>query len=190
MALPALRKGLRDRRTRLAAEDVARIYRDARMRAMGRGSAVMVRYNAASRTFTVREAVAGRLPSAPVACARLPATSCELADFTQNENTLRGSQAVETKVLDEVLETTGLKVILELPTSGTTAIDEFSVCFTPLGRTFASAVWPPNFSNVMSLVPIFRVYRTEPGQTARVGLERRIILLPNGQARLQTAGGT
>lgn len=189
LALPAMRKGLQDRRTRLAAEDVARVYRDARLRAMGRGSAVMVSFDAAARTFTVREAVVGQLPNAPTACARLPATSCQLANFSQGPTTLRGSQVVDTLTLDQATETTGIKVVVELPTSSSTAINNFSVCFTPLGRTYSSTAATPSFVNVMSEVPIIRVYRTLPGQSAREGLERRVVLLPNGQARLQTAGG-
>jgi type IV fimbrial biogenesis protein FimT len=188
IALPALRKGMRDRRTRLAAEEVARVYRDARLRAMGRGSAVLVRYNAATGTFTIREAVSGQIPNTPSACSTLPASSCQLANFAAEANTLRGSQLVETVALDESTEKTGLKVKVELPSSGTSAVSELSVCFTPLGRSFASTTWPPAFSTVMNQVPIIRVYRTELGQTAAIGLERRIVLLPNGQARLQTAG--
>jgi type IV fimbrial biogenesis protein FimT len=189
IALPSLRRGMRDRRTRQAAEEIARVYRDARLRAIGRGSAVMVRYNSESHSFVVREAITGSAPGSPNTCAQLPATSCQLANFAANANVLRGSQPIETVTLDESPERTGLKVQLELPSSGATAIDEYSVCFTPLGRSFASTTWPPVFSAFLSQVPIVRVWRTEVGQTERVGLERRVVLLPNGQARLQTAGG-
>jgi type IV fimbrial biogenesis protein FimT len=189
IALPSLRRGMRDRRTRQAAEEIARVYRDARMRAIGRGSAVMVRYNAASRSFIVREAVSGSATGATSVCARLPATSCQLANFDVGPAVLRGSQLIETVALDASTEMTGLKLQLELPASGASAVDEFSVCFTPLGRTFASNTWPPVFSTFLAQVPIVRVWRTEVGQSERVGIERRVVLLPNGQARLQTAGG-
>ena len=190
LALPAFRNGLKDRRTRLAAEDVARVYRDARLRAMGRGSAVMVQFSAATKTFTVREAVAGRVATRPAACDRLPSSSCQLALFNQNANTLRGSQPVESFTLDAASESTGLKVDVELPSKGATKVSDFSVCFTPLGRTYASLDSTPTFTNPLTEVPYIRVYRTIPSSTTRIGIERRVVLLPNGQARLQTAGGT
>lgn len=188
IALPTLRKGMRDRRTRQMAEEVARVFRDARLRAMARGSAVMVHYNKNTKSFDVREAVTGRLASQPATCARLPASSCQLANFTATgtPNVLRGSQPIENLTVDTVSETTGLKLKLELPVEGSP--DDFSVCFTPLGRAYSSVTWPPNFSTLLSEVPLIRVYRTEPGDTAQVGLERRVVVLPNGQARLQTAG--
>ena len=189
IALPSLRKGMRDRRTRLAAEDVARVYRDARLRAMGRGSAVMVHYDATAKTFEIREAVAGHLDTAPATCARLPSSSCQLANFAGTSDVLRGSQSIETLALDLATETTGLKSELTLPIEGSPS--HFSVCFTPLGRAYSSNVWPPTFSGLMTEVPLIRVYRTELGTTQTVGLERRVVVLPNGQARLQTAtGGT
>lgn len=192
IALPNLRQAARDRRTRLAAEEIARVYREARLRAMGRGSAVTVRYNAASRSFEVREAVTGTsaaLPATPAACARLPASSCQLADWGKGVDTFRGVQTLETLQLDEATEKTGIKVKLEFNGA---AVENFTVCFTPLGRSFfTNTTWPPTtISTPLTQVPLVRVYRTEPNDTVAIGLERRVVILPNGQARMQTAGST
>jgi prepilin-type N-terminal cleavage/methylation domain-containing protein len=189
IALPSVNRGLRDRRTRLTAEDIARVYRDARLRAIGRGSAVVVEYNAVAKSFTVREAVTGQSAASPVECSRLPASSCQLANFVANSTILRGSQPVEKLDLDQATETTGLKVSLDRAALGASDVQQLSVCFTPLGRTYVATTLltnPMSFS-VMSDVPLLHVYRTEPGTNTRVGLERRVVLLPNGQARIQTA---
>jgi prepilin-type N-terminal cleavage/methylation domain-containing protein len=194
IALPVLGNGMKDRRTRHAAEEIARVFREARMRAIGRGSAVLVHYVGGDtiQSFEVREAIAGPSPfnSGDATCSLLPATSCSTAKWTNaaTPGTL-GSQNLETYTIDFAA---GTKVILELPGSAS-AVTDYSVCFTPLGRTLATQLTPPDFatsSQPMTSVPTFRVYRTLPGDTARVGLERRVVLLPNGQARLQTALGS
>lgn len=192
MALPVLSNGMKDRRTRQTAEEIARVYRDARLRAIGRGSAVLVHYDAAAHSFEVREAVVGPGPNQQGNCARLPTTSCTQAGWILDANSAFGSQSLETYRFNTTSDATGLKVVLGFPAAIDTPVDNFSICFTPLGRTFIDTNWPPNFSNspAMTFAPRFRVYRTEPGETTRVGLERRVVLLPNGQARLHTAAGS
>ena len=59
LAMPAITKQMRDRRTREVAERLATLYRNARMRAMGRGSAVMIQFDYANDRVQVREAVRG-----------------------------------------------------------------------------------------------------------------------------------
>jgi prepilin-type N-terminal cleavage/methylation domain-containing protein len=193
IALPVLGNGMKDRRTRHTAEEIARVFRDARLRAIGRGSAVLVHYasSGSNQTLEIREAVAGPSPfnSGNATCSLLPATSCSTANWTDVAVVSLGSQILETYSIDNAA---GTNVILELPGSGA-AVTEYNVCFTPLGRTLALAGALANFataSQIMTTVPTFRVYRTLPGDTTRVGLERRVVLLPNGQARLQTAVGS
>src|SRR5512146_66728 len=60
MAIPTITQQMRSRRTQFAAKEVAALYRDARMRAMGRGSAVLVRFESnvtAEGRLEMREAV-------------------------------------------------------------------------------------------------------------------------------------
>jgi type II secretion system protein H len=188
IALPTFRDVLRDRRTHHTAEEIARVYRDARLRAIGRGSAVLVHYVESTKTFVVREAVAGLSPAGTSTCARLPATSCLNAVWGQEATTALGSQTLETLRFDVI---PNVHVNLGL---GGTQFDDFAVCFTPLGRTFVTSTGVPTSGPtsmaVMTYAPQFRVWRTETDGTTRIGLERRVVLLPNGQARLQTAAGS
>ena len=189
IALPTLSKGMKDRRTRLTAEEIARVFREARLLAIGRGSAVLVHYVDATRTFQIREAVIGPPPNPLATCNRLPATSCIQAQWLNDETTAFGSQTIETYRYDQTTEETGIKVFLGLPAAPDTQITEFSVCFTPQGRSYVNA-GPPTFTSnsVMTYAPMFRVWRTNPGDTKRPSLERRVTLLPNGQTRLHSAG--
>src|SRR5688572_2277518 len=57
LAMPSITSRLRERRVQQAAQTVAQIYSTARMRAMGRGAAVLVRYTAGE--FQIREAIRG-----------------------------------------------------------------------------------------------------------------------------------
>lgn len=197
LAVPALRDGLKDRRTWQTAQEVARIYREARLRAIGRGSAVLVRYRQADNSFTVREAILGPSPisSASVPCNRLPATSCLQADWAVTANVAKalGSQPLHAFTYEETPASSGLHVLLEVPNgSALKAVSDFSVCFTPLGRAYATegADLTAANANVMAFAPTFRVYRTGAGASNRIGLERRVVLLPNGQTRLHTAKGS
>lgn len=189
LALPVLAKGMKDRRTRQSAEEIARVFREARLRAVGRGSAVLVHYDDAKRSFEVREAVVGPPQSATATCHRLPASSCIRAQWLLDQNTAFGSIPIETYFFDDSTEKTGIKVFLGLPAAPSSQITEFSVCFTPSGRTYA-VVGPPAFTSasMMTYAPQFRVWRTAPGDTTRISLERRVTLLPNGQTRLHSAG--
>lgn len=196
LALPALRDGMKDRRTWQTAQEVARIYREARLRAVGRGSAVLVRYRQVDNSFTIREAVLGPSPGgASAPCNRLPATSCLQANWasTANASTTLGSQALHSFTYEENPASTGLHVALEVPNgSATKSVSDFSVCFTPLGRAYTAegGDLTATTASVMTFAPTFRVYRTTPGTTNLIGLERRVVLLPNGQARLHTAKGS
>lgn len=196
LAAPALRNGLKDRRTWQTAQEVARIFREARLRAIGRGSAVLVRYRQADNSFTVREAILGLNPSgASVPCNRLPATSCLQADWavTANAEKVLGSQPLHAFKYEETPATSGLHVVLEVPNgSALKSVSDFSVCFTPLGRAYTAEGADLAVANasVMTFAPTFRIYRTEPGSSEQIGLERRVVLLPNGQTRLHTAKGS
>lgn len=197
LALPALRDGLKDRRTRQTAEEVATLFRDARARAMSRGSAVLVRYTQSANGFTIREAVTGpvALPNANTPCSRLPATSCLQADWSPSSSSasVLGSQLLRTFAYEESTAVSGLHVLLEIPDGSTKrSVTDFSICFTPLGRTYVAegGVLTASNATVMTLAPTFRVYRTTPGGSTQIGIERRVVLLPSGEARLHTAKGS
>src|SRR5688500_11028421 len=70
LAMPSITSRLRDRRIQQAAQTVAQLYSTARMRAMGRGAAVLVRYNAGD--FELREAIRGATVETDANCRPLP----------------------------------------------------------------------------------------------------------------------
>jgi type II secretion system protein H len=186
IAIPTLAGDLKDRRTRRAAEEIASLFRNARMRALGRGAAVMVHYDASAKSFSVREAVRGGATT----CARLPETNCLLpaTRWTTDATTQGGSQEVAKIKLDASTEQTGLKVSVDGP-GDIKDVSEFSVCFSPVGRSFiAYGAASVTSMATMTGVPTVRVYRTVPGQTVAIGLERRVVILPDGQARLEVSG--
>jgi hypothetical protein len=112
---------------------------------------------------------------------------------SSNVNTTLGSQALHAFSWESSPANTGLHVSLDLPDgTATKSVSDFSVCFTPLGRAYAAQGVDLTAASaaLMTFAPTFRVYRTNPGKTERIGLERRVVLLPNGQARLHTAKGS
>jgi len=161
---------MRDRRTRQAAEEIAAIYRQARLRALGRGSAVLVRY--ANASFETREAMLG---GAAPNCVQLPSTSCTLTDWT--------TTSVTSQQLSLWSPTVG--VISEVFANGIptgTAQTAFDVCFTPMGKTLVNTVTPPAFQ-MWSGVPLIRVSSTI--DTTRI--KRYVLIPPNGLARTDVA---
>jgi prepilin-type N-terminal cleavage/methylation domain-containing protein len=156
ISVPSVVERLRERRAQEAAERVAILYRSARMRAMGRGSAVFVRYS--DGRFTVDEAVQTN-PSAP-GC-RLPSNSCTGGTF----DNVTGLDIGSAQEYEGVSVQEG---------TGETALE---VCYTPLGRAFVrGAASDP-------LAPLARVV-TFVVERASGGPRRTITVLPNGIARI------
>lgn len=171
LATPGILARVNNYKTRSAAEQIATTYRLARLRAMGRGSAVVVRYQ--SGTITVLEGRQG--PDAAAAgCQNLPASSCT----TPADRFNSGSDRYQTV---ETYETTGHTSAgasyTVSPSLGTTS----DICFTPLGRAYSRTNLTSTFAQM--LVPV-----TVSVTHASGGLARQVLVLPNGTARV-TAGG-
>ncbi len=182
MAIPMVTRQMQDRRTHEAAQRVAALYRNARMRAMGRGSAIMVRFSPGTRgAFTVLEAQRGTT-DAPVGvsdddCATLPISSCLTPDWNGAEGvTYRRVTELDLAARGEY---DSLSITME-DQSGT-GLSNLDVCFTPMGRTFfrketTAALTPLTNTHVAE------VFRAKGG--SRIGRTRRILLPPNGAARI------
>jgi Tfp pilus assembly protein FimT len=170
IAIPAITHQMRDRRTGEVAERIATMYRNARLRAMGRGSAVLVRFDLTNDRVDVREAIRG---GAGGACARLPMSSCTMTTWT---DAAAQSQLLETLNLPQRGEYSGIAL--------SSATQWLEVCFTPMGRPVQRTVANGTFAG-MTGVPVITVTRSSGGQIA--GLVRRVALLPNGLARPSTA---
>lgn len=158
ISVPAIAERLRERRSQEAAERIAILYRSARMRALGRGAAVFVRYNAGR--FEVFEALQ---PSPTAAGCLLPYNSCnnvpQTAEVTRFDIPARSEY-------ESVEVTEG---------GGRTELD---VCYTPLGRAFVRGA-PTD-----ALTPLASVLTFDVNRGASGGLTRRVTVLPNGIARM------
>jgi type II secretory pathway pseudopilin PulG len=172
LAVPSILRQMRDRRTRQAAEEIASLYRQARLRALGRGAAVMVRYSS-STGFEMREAVLG---GNDPACARLPVTSCITANW--------GATSPTSQQIAQFSATAGVYAGITTSVyaasnggSGTegTPLTGLDICFTPMGRSLfaidGGALAP------MTGVPLITVLRDA------VSLKRLVVIPPNGLAR-------
>ncbi len=197
LAIPAVTKQLRDSRTRHVAEQIADQYRTARMRALGRGGAVMIRIEASSTTgpgtIEVREAVRGSTSTDPDsdptsdAAAYMPVSSCTLTDWNLPDLATGGGFTASRRIFyyRAPSEVSGDKTEIDIWLPGETEdaeVSSLSVCFTPMGRAFRSTDLGDTWSPLTS-VPYAEVQRTSHSGSA-LGMPRRVMLLPNGNARL------
>jgi type II secretion system protein H len=172
IATPSIASQVRERRSRDAAQRVAQLYSMARMRALGRGSAVLVRYRSATG-FTVLESIEGVAAAtarnaAAVDCAPQPGLGC-LANSWANPGV---SRLVTTLAPGAELTVTARNQAAAAQTS-------MDICFSPGGRSFISFDGTPPTTPLVGATTI-DVQRTGNG----VGLLRTIAVLPNGMARL------
>ncbi len=175
---PSFVRLMKDRRVNSIAVQMASFYRTARARSMGRGSAIMVRYNDKEALpsalkqaghVTMREAITG--PSGQAA--ELPSTSCFGTDWTN-----AGVTSKFVMTFDERRKRYAPGETKFLNDSGTVT-PYAEMCFTPRGRSFirysSGGTW-----QALTGVPRIEVTNTE---TNRV---RYVVLPPNGGARLAT----
>jgi type IV fimbrial biogenesis protein FimT len=176
MAIPSITERMRDRRVRQAAEQVAMTYRNARMRAMGRGSAVLVRFDgSAAGVLEVREGVQG----GTTGCAPIPDPGCVGRTWITQTPATDDNRVVSRFSIADRGEFPDTNIALDDP-SGVPA-PQMDVCFTPLGRAYVRYGTNLVFAPLIG-VPSARVFRM-PGSTV-IGRVRRVMLLPNGTARL------
>ena len=171
LSIPSIVGQMRDRRIQQAAREIALMYRQARLRAIGRGSAVLVRYNGSS--YSVREARLGA--AAPNAqCGDLPASSCL--------NTRWDSVPAQSRLVDGLSVATSGEtsdIVLGVTDSGGATVTGLEVCFTPMGRAFSR----PAVIDTVTFAPMNQAYLasvSRPGTTRT----RQVVLMPNGTARL------
>jgi prepilin-type N-terminal cleavage/methylation domain-containing protein len=190
LAIPQVTKQLIDRRTHETAERIALIYQQARFRALGQGTAVLVRYTMGTKSgaFETREAMMGT--SAGTACAMAPTSSCGV-----DWNNVANGQFRVLELLDLGTEY-GIggpnppPVFAELTFSAGTNAAPLDICFKPSGQTFWRQTTTGTFQP-LTAVPDFHVYRSQSGSggdestSAPFGLVRHVLVPPIGVARLQ-----
>jgi prepilin-type N-terminal cleavage/methylation domain-containing protein len=182
LAIPLVTEQLRDRRTQEAAERVANVYRDARMRAMGRGSAVLVRFTPGTRgRFDVFEAQRGTgdtpTGTSDPGCAALPVSSC----LDTNWNAVAGTSYRVLTFLDLANRGEYDRVQIGMKDHADAAVTNLDVCFTPMGRAYSRTNTAQDLAQ-LTRVHSAEVYRTDG--SARIGRTRKVLVLPNGVARL------
>ncbi len=178
-ASPSFVRLMRDRRVSDAAQQMADMYRGARARAMGRGSAIVVRWNAAASMptqanpaghLTMREAVLG---SGGPDLALLPSTSCAATSWIDTSATSRYVMSFDER--RKRFE----PAAAEFQDAQGGTLPYVEICYTPRGRTFI------RYSAAGNFLPLASVPRIQVANTT-TALRRFIILPPNGVARLVT----
>jgi prepilin-type N-terminal cleavage/methylation domain-containing protein len=173
IAVPQIATRMRERRANQAAQQIALLYRNARLRAMGRGFAVMVSYSSATGQFRVLETLpAGGLtdcvPRLPPSCTNtnwaLPAATRVVETF--NPTASAGPTGLYSGVVVGVTER---------PSGSAASI--LDLCFTPRGRTFS------RIASGNALAPMTGVIDISVGRAAPA-IQRHVNVLPNGMARV------
>ncbi len=175
LGIPSIATQLRDRRTNQAAHEVALLYRQARSLAMGRGAAVLVRFDGSARgRIEVRES----MDADPAHCLSLPATSCSAANWNAASplNRLVASFDVNTNGAYQNVK------LAFFQSDGASAGNAVEVCFSPLGRPFRRYAFAGAFLP-MAEVPYLQVNRVDAANNVE-GLTRTVLVLPNGTSRL------
>jgi type II secretion system protein H len=170
IAIPLATRQLRDRRTQEVAQQIASTFQNARARAMGRGSAILVRYTpGVPGSFTTLEAQRG--PDATAngvanpGCAALPVSSC----LTTAWNT---PAAQEYRVVSTLTWPDDDDLTVSM--NGDDALD---ICFTPGGRAFSAETGN-------TLLPLTRAFAATVGRDETSVRSWDVLVLPNGAARL------
>jgi type II secretory pathway pseudopilin PulG len=195
LAIPTMIKARDDRLAYNDAASVMQMFRQARLRAVGRGAAVAVQLTAAAGTdrgtFMMYEAVTdnpvttGGTPGATGSEA-YPFSSCTNADWTGTLTTTSFRKTIEGLNLNGVREqdiqlqsSITAHYIDSGGTDTTTTTSVAWLCFTPTGRVYVSVgAANPTFGGTTTFVDLVV-------QVARpVGIKRNVLVPPTGMARL------
>jgi len=177
LATPAISEQMRDRRANQTAQEIANFYRTARMRALGRGSSVLVRYQkdsggAPAGSLEVWEAIAGQ----GGACGPIPRKGCQA--FPPPGTTPNTQQLVNQFNPGIRDEYEGVAITM-LPVGGGNELEYLDVCFSPMGATFTRTDADSPTMTRMTGVQIAQV--TREGSEGR----RDVLILPGGSARVK-----
>lgn len=173
-AAPVFRRVLQESRVTAGAQRIADLYRTARMRAMGRGAATLVRWNASAvypsaKQFSMREAVVN-----VGAGQQLPSSSCFATNWAKNSTTSRLISALDVRSgrlgpASAQFQATYNGIIMGFA----------DLCFTPRGRTYVR--WQSgNAFTALHSVPRIIIKNTNSNRT------RYVVIPPSGAARVVT----
>jgi Tfp pilus assembly protein FimT len=183
LSAPVFVQMMRDRRVQQAGLQMRDLVRLARSRALGRGAAHVVRWDASVTGSTtrldgqlqVREAIAGSTD----VCAPWPSASCNDTLWLANTSTTSAYSRPVSAFDQEVGPYDNLEV--KMVDAGGNTINYAEICFTPRGNTYMRTVKNDltAFSR-LSEIPRFQLKNTKTGRQSVV------IISPNGEARLRS----
>jgi type IV fimbrial biogenesis protein FimT len=174
LSIPNITRRMQERRASEAAQRVALMYQTARARAMGRGTAVLVRYSQPTVQGALEMMEAQRGIGVGAGCQTLPVSSCtdtnwDVAGLQQFRSITRldlGTRAEYERVQINMFDKGTSRTFLDM-------------CFTPMGRTFVRRAAGLQFETMSG---VYEARVTRPGTASRT---RSVLVLPNGAARLQ-----
>lgn len=181
IAVPSIAARLRSERARAVTEGVAGMFRGARLNALGRGAATVVRFEGGA--LTVLEAISG--PGCDVSaipgCTTIPVSSCTdiVGRFAAANQTSQELGNLDATDAGELTVTMGYRLLGgALSTNG--AVD---VCFSPMGRAFVRG---GASSSALDTVPFQPLTTSAQVQVVNPNLASAIrfaVIAPNGAAR-------
>ncbi len=174
LAIPSIATQMHDRRMNQAAHEIALLYRQARSIAMGRGAAVMVRFDAKAESRGAVEVREAKNDQPSQSCVGLPATSCGNTDWNAGSAQNHLIAAFEPAKWG-VYSNVQLKFKTSADPSGANAID---ICFSPLGRPY----W--RRAHTGAFIPMTEVPQVDVSPFDGLGLTRTVLVLPTGASRL------
>jgi type IV fimbrial biogenesis protein FimT len=174
IAVPGVVERLRQRRVSEAAQKIAALYRGARIRALGRGSAVLVRWKDAR--FTVYEAVQGAT-AVGASCALIPSSSCLRADWANDGSDMR--HEVGSFRFGDRAEYADADVAVTVNGTDGSSSATLDVCFSPAGQTFSRTNLIGSFTPLNGVVG---AAVTRAADSSVTHLTHRVAVLPNGMA--------
>lgn len=190
LAIPQVTWQLQDRRTREMAERIANVYQQARFRALGQGSAILVRMQDGTDkqgSFETMEALMGDSLGL-AACPQFPSPSCDRDWNDPSHGQFRSIETIDLGGEFGVASASAKRgVVAQMwPTPGAVQPPPVDICFSPGGRTQIRFGTTGTFTPLAS-VPDIHVYRllTDESTSATIGLVRHVLIPPVGAARMQ-----
>jgi hypothetical protein len=199
LAVPSIRLATFDRHAYEDAGAIMQLFRDARLRSVARGSAVLVTISqngATDRgTFTVYEAVAqdpndpGHFQM-PVPTCKAPTSPWNLAAQTTmfiEKLDLNGNPEADADIETQIFKYVGATGVNPAAQSQVAAGTTAYICYTPLGRSYFTTSTPIDFSGMQPTTTVFDIQVSRGLANHLVGATiRSVILEPNGMPRILT----
>lgn len=184
LAIPSISFQLKSNRTHRAAQEVAMLYRQARVRAMGRGSAILFRYTKNDDGHGLVELREALTPLAEDNC-QAPRAGC------QDSNWLDGGD--DNRLISSFEVGQGLYENISLQAQrgegdSIEDLDHAEVCVTPLGRMFFRTAATARFTPLP--IPNGPPLSILADRTDNISFPRRVLLPTNGAASVVAAERT